>query len=316
MVKTMFKIFQNGLLLLSLLSELKSEVFLIADYNLSARSAGLRNTDIAMSAKSSSVFSNPALLADINRVEGGSSLNKGFGEQSLTSMYAVYPLADFTVGGGIAYLGYGDFKSYNDQLLEESEMELFSAYDFLMVGSISKNVYENLNAGANVKFYNSKIDQYSSSAIGLDLTSAYKMLNNKISLAAGVYNLAYQIDAYNETKENLPLTVKTGISNRFEKMPLELSLQYNYSVYGESWYSAGLEFKPKPAIQLRAGYDFSSKDKKIGTASQSEKFAGLALGGSAIFKYFGIDLAYQINGELEENWTFAINGWLFENKMD
>jgi len=302
----MVKILLNGLLLLAFSSEIKAEIFQISDYNLSARGAGLRNTDVAMSAQSSSVFANPALLVDIKLPSGGSSVNRGFG--NLTSVYGVYPTADFTFGGGIAYLNYGEIRSYTDQSLQ-SYTE-FSPYELMIAGSVAKNIYPNLNAGLNVKYYSSKIDKSSSSALGMDLACTYKMLDDKFTIAGGIFNLGNQLDAFYDTKEDMPLTVKGGISNQFIKLPLELSAQYNYSVHGESWYSAGMEFKPKPNLHLRAGYDFTADDKEIGTATQSEKFAGLALGGSVIFKYFAIDMAYQINGELEENWTFAINSWL------
>jgi len=310
MEKRMLKILLNGLLLLAFSSEIKAEIFQISDYNLSARGAGLRNTEIAVSAQASSVFANPALITDITRPSGGSSVNRGFG--NLTSIYGTYPLADVTVGGGLAYLNYGDIKSYEDQTLQNYTE--FSPHELLFVGSVAKNIYPDLNAGLSVKYYSSKIDKYNSSAVGMDLACTYKMLDQKLTLAGGVFNLGDQIDAFNETEEDLPLTVKGGISNRFVKLPLELSAQYNYSVHGESWYSAGLEFKPKPNLHIRAGYDFTADDKEIGTASQSEKFAGLALGGTVLFKYFSIDMAYQINGELEENWSFAVNSWLLGNQ--
>jgi len=314
MVQNMLKVITAGVFLLGCLITLRAEVFLVADYNLSARSAGLRNCDAAVSATAASVYANPALISDVKDISGGTSLNRGFGGQNLTSLYGVYPLEDYTVGGGLAYLGYGDFTSYRDQSLTDKTE--FSAYDLLLTGSVSRKIHENLTAGANLKLYNSKIENYSSTAVGVDLTVAYKMLDETMTLGGGLYNAGYQLDAYNETRENLPLSVKAGLANRFKKLPLELSVQYNYSIYGQSGYAAGLEFRPKPNLNLRAGYDFTADDKKIGTASQKEKFAGLAMGGTVIFKYFSIDLAYQINGELEENWTFGINSQLFEKTAE
>lgn len=288
-------------LLLLLVTFVRAEVFLISELNLDSRSTALGHSDIGFSASQSSIYANPASLAGLDVTSASLTYAKGFEDLYLTNLVLIHPDKNGwgTAGLGVAYLNYGDF----DDVENNSS---YSAYDMMITLSYAKTVLSDLNVGGSLKYYQSKIDTYSSNGIGADISALYGVLDGKVRIGAGFYNVGFQMDKYIGTKEDLPTTFKIGASNKLDKVPLEFGAQYNHSFYGDSWYSVGAEFKPKPILKIRAGYDFSADDKEIGTGSKIEKFAGVSLGGSIKAGKFLFDFAYKVNGELDSEYTLTV----------
>jgi len=286
-------------LFLSIFSLLKAEVFLISEYHLSTRSTALSHSDIAFTPGINSVYSNPAGIVLLNRQAGSLTYHKGFGDTYLTNFSGVYQIDERTgVGASVAYIGYGDF--------ENIEGRSFSAYDFMGTFTGSRVLLNNLTGGVNLKVMHSKIDKYSSTAMGVDVTGLYRMFDGKVKIGAGFYNLGSQFDEFESTREDLPASFKVGASNKLDKIPIEIGAQYNHSFYGDSWYSVGAEFRAKKQLVLRAGYDFLGTDKEIGTNSKVEKFAGASLGASLTVKGIVFDVAYVVNGELDPDFSMSV----------
>ncbi|NOR46263.1 MAG: PorV/PorQ family protein [Candidatus Delongbacteria bacterium] len=275
-----------------------AEVFLISEANIDARSSALSSSDIAMNKNSFSVYSNPAGLLYADNMLMYLSYSNLFADVSLTNASFIYPelYKSVPVAFSIAYLNNGTFT--------RADNTTYHSFDLMMTASAAK-IIEGIATGLNVKYFYSSIENYSSSGMAIDLSVLYEFLDGKINVGAGIYNLGFQFDAYNETTEDLPTSVKFGIANKLSKLPLEVGLEIDYYFADYYNYGIGLEFQPKEHLLIRAGYDFSFADKEIGTNEKIEKFAGTSLGISIPFSAYHFDFTYLINGELDAEFNLA-----------
>ncbi|MBN2790017.1 MAG: PorV/PorQ family protein [Candidatus Delongbacteria bacterium] len=280
-----------------------AEIFLISESNIDSRSSALRKSDIAMNKSSFSVYSNPAGLLYSDDMLANLSYSNYFSDINLTNTTFVYPevYKNIPVAFSVAYLDYGKF-------LDIENNTEYHPYDLMLMASTAK-IIDGLATGLNIKYFYSSIEDYSSSGMAVDITFLNDFFGGKVNIGAGVYNLGFQFDAFNETKEDLPTSLKFGIANKLTKLPLEVGLQASYYFADYYTYGAGLEFQPKEHFLIRAGYDFSFADKEIGSNEKIEKFAGTSLGLSIPFNAYYFDFTYLINGELdtEFNLTAGIN---------
>jgi len=282
--------------------ELYGEVFLITELDLNPRNSSLRHSDIAFSAYHSSIFSNPAAISELDIISTGLTYSKNFADVSLTSLSVIYPLKNKfgTAGFSLAYLDLGEFEDI------ENDYSTYTAYEMMITGSYGYNIYEHVHIGSNLRFLQSKIDTYSSNAVSIDLTGLYLLMDDKLRFATGIYNFGTQISKFNDDiSEDLPMEFRGGVSNRLDRIPLEVGVQYSYSFNNVSTYGVGVEFIPKDNFKIRAGYDFSADDRKFGTGEKLEKFAGIALGAEIDIMNFGFDFSYSVDGELENKFSLA-----------
>ena len=287
------------IVLLILVNLIFAEVFLISEANIDARSSALSSSDIAMNKNSFSVYSNPAGLLLSNNMSATLSYSNYFTDINLTNATFINPelYKTIPVAFSIAYLDYGQFTNIENNTT-------YHPFDLMMTASAAK-IIEGIATGLNVKYFYSSIENYSSSGMAIDLSVLHEFLDGKINAGAGIYNLGFQLSAYNDTKEDLPTSVKFGIANKLSKLPLEVGIEVDYYFADYYNYGIGLEFQPKEHLLIRAGYDFSFADKEIGTNEKLEKFAGTSLGISIPLSAYHFDFTYLINGELDAEFSLA-----------
>ncbi|MDA3884240.1 MAG: PorV/PorQ family protein [Candidatus Delongbacteria bacterium] len=276
-----------------------AEVFLISEANIDARSSALSSGDIAMNKNSFSIYSNPAGLLYTDKIFMNLSYSNYFTDINLTNASFIYPelYMKLPVAFSIAYLDYGQFTDIENNTT-------YHPYDLMLTASTAR-IIEGIATGLNLKYFYSSIENYSSSGMAIDLSVLHEFLDGKINVGVGIYNLGFQLSAFNETKEDLPTSVKFGIANKLSKLPLEIGLEIDYYFADYYNYGIGLEFQPKEHLLIRAGYDFSFADKEIGTNEKIEKFAGTSLGISIPFSAYHFDFTYLINGELDAEFNLA-----------
>ena len=276
-----------------------AEVFLISEANIDARSSALSGSDIAMNKNSFSVYSNPAGLLLSNNMSATLSYSNYFTDINLTNVTFVNPelYKTIPVAFSVAYMDYGQFTNIENNTT-------YHPFDLMLTASAAK-IVEGISTGLNIKYFYSSIENYSSSGVAIDLSVLREFLDGKINVGAGIYNLGFQLSAYNETTENLPTSVKFGIANKLSKLPLEVGIEVDYYFSDYYNYGIGLEFQPKEHLLIGAGYDFSFADKEIGTNEKIEKFAGTSIGISIPFSAYHFDFTYLINGELDAEFNLA-----------
>jgi hypothetical protein len=163
-------------------------------------------------------------------------------------------------------------------------------------------------AGSNIKYIHSSINQnFNSSGFIIDISATYMLNSGKASAAIGLFNFGMQTDDYYGKKEHPDAYIKTGVGYTLDKLPLKLMFQSDIYFNGNLRNAAGIEFDAKENLMIRAGYDLSGTDMRIGENTKSDQFAGLALGATVLVRNFGFDFSYMVNGGFENEFAMTMN---------
>ena len=303
----------NKILLIFLPCTLLGGVFAISDSQINSRSSGMRNSDIAIVRQNGNFFSNPAIMSMQKEIQFSSVFHNYFSDVFLTGIIYSHPdllLQGVSTGFSIASINYGSFTDI------ESGYQ-YRPYELMLTVS-QGYLFSKILSGINVKYaYSSITSEYTSSAIILDVGLLYATDDQSFSFALGFFNAGFQLDRYYETTEDIPSYLKSGAGYKLKKVPLKITFQHEYYHRFTSRYAAGLELDAKDNLVVRCGYDFNGAEKHIGTNSNKEKFGGLSFGATVFLNEFEFDLAYLINGELEDEFGLSINIKLTEllNKL-
>lgn len=191
------------------------------NFTSNARAAALSGSAISLAdGDVSQFFENPATLDSVGSGNIFFHINPYFTDVSVYSVaytFDVKQLEGFALG--IHYLNFGSF-----QMTDETGVELgtFSADDYVITVGKSHQLGP-ITLGANLKFANSAVDVYSSSAIAADIGGLFRI--NKNWTAAMVFeNVGFTISQSNVSGVELPFDVKIGTSFKPEYMPLRFTM--------------------------------------------------------------------------------------------
>jgi len=124
-----------------------------------------------------------------------------------------------TMHGGITIVDYGKMIGAD---ADGNETGTFKARDIAVsIGYARQIPWEYFYVGANVKWINQTIENYSSNGISADVGLIYNNDNKPYVLTAVVRNIGYQISLFDEEREKLPLAVELGFSYQLEEIPLK-----------------------------------------------------------------------------------------------
>lgn len=262
-----------------------------------ARSLAMGRTGNAAYGKYDALFANPANVAGID----------GF---TLTSMQAKiaeevnYTLINIGTPSrfgklAIGYLGSG--VSGINQTTKDSSGRVVSTGTFDYTNSVialalANNPTDKLALGGQLKIYNrafGTITNGSATGMGLDIGAIVRPREN-LSLGVSLQNISpsniSQLTWANGTKEELPTTLKTGISF----MPREqLLVAFDINTLSDSppEYKGGLEWSLNPLLALRAGLESSNLTFGVGLKRGAIAF----------------DYAYFMDSTLSQNSTHYIS---------
>ncbi len=121
--------------------------------------------------------------------------------------------------GGIQYIDYGDFRGY-DRL--GTETAPFSGAEYSFFVGASREIYEDLSMGANMKFITSRLGTYSSAAVAMDLSFLYYKESQRFGASLLIRNLGTQLSLYDEVDEELPLDIQLSVTKRLEHLPFRM----------------------------------------------------------------------------------------------
>lgn len=209
---------------------------------------------------------------------------------------------------GITYINYGQFDGYDEQGNETSS---FSGGEVALSFGHARNIaFTNFHVGGNVKFISSKLEQYSSFGVALDIAVMYVYEDWDLHITAVGRNLGTQITPYDEVYEKLPSELILGISQTLQNIPirwhftLENMQQWNVAFANPNRDETdlegnttseninfidnafrhmiiGIELFPESGFNLRLGYNFR-RGEELRIVEQ-RSFAGISAG-------FGIKL--------------------------
>jgi len=243
--------------------------------HLGARPSAMAGAFISIPGDIHAIYFNPAGLAPISgRLASATYLNHVLDFQSGSIAYT-QPLNKVgQLGVGINYMSYGDFVETD---ANGNKIGNFSAGSFAVTSAIGRSINENLMAGASAKFIYSSIDEFSSTAIALDLGVIYRLpFIEDMNLGLGIFNLGHAVSTFMDTKDPLPLNVVFGFSKKLAHLPLEYCVAVNKYIDDDVQVSAGGEFTLTEGVFLRIGYNSLGRDMKIG--ADGDQFAGISFG--------------------------------------
>lgn len=226
---------------------------------------------------------------------------------SFGTVSAVYQYDDdefFSIHG--QYVDYGDFRGYDEN---DMSTESFSARDAAVTLGYGLNLSDFFTVGASVKYINSRIETYTSSAIAADIGLVFHDPDYQTNASLVVRNMGFQLQTYAGTKEKMPLQINLGVSHRLEHVPIELNFTLHdlqkfdmsrpfdedgqKTKFGRKFIdhvSMGAELFPGRGFNLRIGYNFKrGNELKI---QDHRSFSGLTYGFGIRINAFRFDFAH------------------------
>ena len=203
---------------------------------------------------------------------------------------------------GIAYIHYGEFRRTD---IVGEDLGSFSPGDLIVSGSYGGKLTMGLRYGATLKFIHSKIDQYTSSGLALDLGVIYPIPEQNLTIGLSVQNIGTSIEPFIDTHERMPTSVRLGVSNSLAHLPLLINFNLIKYVYdgpkltdGFYW-ALGGEFTISDNFLLRWGYNSRGRKERIG--ANDDRFAGFCFGMGIRIKRYHLDYGYGAFGILGQS---------------
>jgi hypothetical protein len=218
------------------------------------------------------------------------------------------------------YIDYGDFTAADESGTVTGS---FTAADAAVTLGYAYRISEFFTVGGNLSYITSKIESYSSSALLADIGVVFHDIDYYTTVSAVVRNFGKQLTYYNDRREKLPVQANLGISQKFERVPVELTLTLHdlqkfdisspTNKNGEKirlgrklidHVSMGAEIFPESGFNLRVGYNFK-RGNELSIVDQ-RSFAGLTLGFGLKIYYFRLDYAWGRYNAAGNTHTFGL----------
>lgn len=273
--------------------------FLRLDIN--ARAAALNGSFVSMTDDPNLLFYNPAALATVTQPAASAAFLKHLLDVNAGSMtYAQEVEGLGTFGAGVVVIDYGSFDRTDESM---NLLGSFGAREFALVVGGAVPVAENTYAGASLEFIHSSIAEFRSSALAAGAGVLHTIPSENIAIGASLLHIGTQLNAYGETRENLPLSLTVGITKKPEHLPAYLSLNFHkLTEQTDSFFARfrsftiGAEFLLNESLRLRVGYDNEKRrELKLGS---SAGMAGFAVGGGISFGTYRFDYAFNSYGKI------------------
>ncbi|MDP3353575.1 MAG: type IX secretion system protein PorQ [Flavobacteriaceae bacterium] len=240
-----------------------------------------------------------------------------------------------TIHTNLTYVDYGKFIAANEEGLETG---IFKAYDLSWsVGYAYNFPKTDIYVGSNLKLIQSKIEQFSSLAVAVDVGVIYYKDDNPLTLALSLRNFGHQLSAFDEVKEKLPFEMLVGASYKLENVPLKwhvtidnlqqwqvaksnpsntlTDINGNETVESISFvnnafrhFILGAELFPEKNFNLRMGYNFR-KSKEFSLLN-TRSFAGLTAGFGLKMNRIKLNYAFSKYHPISNTHTFSLNLYL------
>lgn len=132
-----------------------------------------------------------------------------------------------TFSTSFIYCNYGGFNySDPDGILSGNQ---FFVYDIMGQVGYSKKLIDNLQIGVNLKFVSSFYEQYSSSAIGVDISSTYYNSEKGFGSSFLIQNIGRSINSFQKDnyQEYLPFNIQLSLNKKLSHSPIRFHFIYH-----------------------------------------------------------------------------------------
>ena len=129
-----------------------------------------------------------------------------------------------TIHAGVTYINYGDFDGYDENGISTGA---FTGNETAISLGYSRQIgYSDFYLGGNLKFITSKLEQYTSFGMAVDVGLIYINEDLDFNAALVIRNVGTQITTYAGLNERLPLEINFGLSQTLQHMPLRWHLTF------------------------------------------------------------------------------------------
>lgn len=271
-----------------------TRVYEFVNITTSARQAALGgNANSAWDADPNMSYWNPAMMNERQHGQVAFNYINYLADVNFGTLSAVYALDDYNfVSVHGQYVDYGDFRGYDEN---DNATGDFSAKDAALTIGYAHNLSDFFTVGANLKYINSRIESYSSSAVAMDFGAVFHDIDYNTNVSLAIRNVGTQLQTYSGKKEKMPVQINLGISHRLEHVPIELSMTLHdlqkfdismpYDKNGQEvgtmrkfidHVSVGAELFPDKGFNIRLGYNFKRGNELA--LEDARTFAGLTYG--------------------------------------
>ncbi|MEN8927231.1 MAG: type IX secretion system protein PorQ [Flavobacteriales bacterium] len=168
-------------------------------------------------------LSNPALLDStksgsiaLNYMNYVSDINYGF------TSYTKHFDNIGTFNAAIMYANYGDFVRADEAGVVQGN---FAVNDLAMIIGYGRKIDSLFSVGANLKFFQSLYDVYTSNGIAIDLAANYYKPSQEFSASFVMKNIGFSFSSYTEN-ESLPFEIQLGLTKKLKHAPFRFSLTF------------------------------------------------------------------------------------------
>ncbi len=240
-----------------------------------ARPSAMAGAFVSTTGDIHALYFNPAGLSTISgRVATATYLHHVLDFQSGFAGYCQSLQGVGQLAVGIAYMSYGEFDATD---INGQKIGNFNAGSLAFTSALARPITHQLLAGVAAKVIHTTIDQYSSTALAVDLGLIYQApFFGGMNIGLGVFNLGQALTAFIDTKDPLPLNFAAGFSKKLAHLPLEYQVAVTKYIDDDFQVRVGGEFTLSEGFFLRLGYTTQGRDQKIG--ANGDQFAGFSTG--------------------------------------
>lgn len=249
-------------------------------FGMGARAVGMGEAFTSISGDVSSVYWNPAGLADLDGVWATFMHNRWFQDISTEFFASAFRISKNTLAFSFTINTIPDIERREDATTEP--LSVFDAHQVAFGASWARQFANRIDLGLTLKWLHEEIDIHRASGIALDAGGIFRLRDN-VNLGFCVLNLGPKMK-FEEQKYSLPLFYKLGTVYSGK----ENYLGGNYSIALDLVkpkddplrVHTGAEYVSTQNLSLRLGYEFGYDDK------------GFTVGLGFKIKRYGIDYAF------------------------
>lgn len=286
--------------------------------NLSAKTAGMGESDITYAEDASCLFYNPGGISRLNSASVSFSYTNWLVQTSLGHIALALPLEFGTVGFDVTYFSSGDIEE-TTLLKQDGTGRVISASDVAIGLSFARNLTDRFSVGIKAKYVQENLASVSASAFAFDIGSIFEtsLINSfKIGISLSNFGGAMeftgndllvtnvvpgsptnkQVPGVLQTEDwKLPLFFKIGVGSMIIEQN-DFNLLLAYTLTDSRDYSArhnvGGELEFLNIFRLRGGYRFNYDEATFSAG------AGVKISSSSIGTIF-FDYAFTDFGNLK-----------------
>lgn len=236
------------------------------------------------------------------------------------------------INAGVTYINYGNFEGYDEQGNPTAD---FSGGEVAVSVGHARNIpFTNFHYGANLKFISSKLEQYSSFGVAVDLGLMYVYEDWDLQITGVARNIGTQITPYDIEIEQVPFELIFGASQILERVPLRwhftmdnlqrwnvafsnpdretTDLEGNVTPENVNFFDhalrhmiVGIELFPESGFNIRLGYNFRRGEEL--RIVERRAFAGISAGFGIKLNKLRLSYAYSKYNSAASTSFFGLN---------